>query len=140
MSHTFSICPSCHSLNKVDSDKALQKTATCGKCQAPLALHGLMSHVNEADFERIIAKSDIPVIVDFWASWCGPCRMYGPEFERASSMNKNAVFLKIDTEANPQLSAKLGIRGIPCTVVFKNGKEVRRQAGAMSAEQVGSLI
>jgi thioredoxin 2 len=140
MSHTFAICPSCHSLNKVDADRALQKAATCGKCQAPLQLHGLMSHASAEDFQRILAKSDIPVVVDFWASWCGPCRMYGPEFERASTLHKNAVFLKIDTEANPQLSQQLGIRGIPCTIVFKNGKEVRRQAGAMSAEQVGSLL
>jgi len=139
MSHTFTACPQCHALNKAQSDKALKGEAVCGKCQTKLNFHGLVSPVNSSDFQRIIQQSDLPVVVDFWASWCGPCRSYGPEFEKASR-STNAVFLKIDTEAEQALSAQLGIRGIPCTIVFQNGREIKRQAGAMSAAQVSSWV
>jgi thioredoxin 2 len=140
MDHTFTVCPHCDSLNKLNSSEALTKTPICGKCGKNISLHGLVSEVNTKNFQRIIAKSDVPVIVDFWASWCGPCKMYGPEYEKASKENLNTVFLKINTEAEQQLSAQMGIRGIPCTVVFKNGKEVKRQPGAMTSNQVGNLI
>lgn len=140
MNHTFSVCPKCNALNKVESDKALQGKAVCGKCQAGLQMNGLVSEVSTEDFRRIISKSDVPVVVDFWASWCGPCKMYGPEFQKASTTNTDAVFLKISTETEQMLSAELGIRGIPCTIMFKNGKEIKRQAGAMNASQVGSWI
>ncbi len=140
MSHTFSVCKNCQSLNKADSDRALKGEAVCGKCGKSLSFHGLVSEVSTEDFRRIIKKSDIPVIVDFWASWCGPCKMYGPEFEKASRMDKNAVFLKVNTETEQLLSSELGIRGIPCTIIFSGGKEVRRESGAMSAQQISSLV
>ncbi len=140
MSHTLTVCPKCKSLNKVLIEKALSNQALCGKCQQNLSLHGLVTEVNTEDFRRIINASDKPVVVDFWASWCGPCKVYGPEFQKASVENHNAVFLKISTEAEQQISAELGIRGIPCTILFKNGKEVARQAGAMSVEQVKQFV
>lgn len=139
MSHTYTVCSSCHGLNKVDAQKGLSGQAVCGKCQSRLPLHGLVTNVNNENLHRILAKSDIPVVVDFWADWCGPCKMYGPEFEKASS-NTNAVFLKVNTEEEQSLSAQLGIRGIPCTVIFKNGREVRRQAGAMNSGQLKKMI
>ena len=80
------------------------------------------------------------VYVDIWASWCGPCQMYGPEFEKASLLNPGAVFLKVNTETEAELGQEFGIRGIPLTIIFKNGKEVRRQAGAMQASEVGTLL
>lgn len=140
MSHTFAVCSQCHALNKIDSDRALKGEALCGKCQRPLTFHGLVSEVSTEDFRRLIAKSDVPVVVDFWASWCGPCKVYGPEFERASRELKNAVWIKVNTETEQQLSQELGIRGIPCTIVFSGGKEIRRQSGAMSASQLSSFV
>ena len=140
MSHTFSVCQRCNSINKVSTDKALANQAVCGKCGSNLKLHGLVTNVTAENFQRILKASDKPVIVDFWAEWCGPCKMYGPEFEKASKTTPGAVFLKVNTETEQALSGQLGIRGIPCTIVFKNGKEVHRQAGAMSAAQVTQIV
>jgi thioredoxin 2 len=130
MNQTFNQCPACHSLNKVLIEKALENKAICG----------LVSEVNSKNFQKILSLADKPVVVDFWASWCGPCRVYAPEYERASKENQNAIFLKINTEEEQQLSAAFGIRGIPCTLIFKNSKEVKRQSGAMSADQLKSFI
>lgn len=138
MSHTFAACSNCHAVNKIQIDKS--DKAVCGKCKQQIKFHGLVSEVNSDDFNKILRSSDKPVIVDFWASWCGPCKMYGPEFEKASLRNHNAVFLKINTETEAELSGRLGIRGIPCTIIFKDGKEIKRQAGAMNAEGVNQIL
>ncbi len=140
MNHTYSVCVKCSSLNKVNAETALKKTPVCGKCGADLPMHGLVTQASTTDFERIMTKSEKPVVVDFWASWCGPCKMYGPEFEKASRENPDTVFLKINTETEQMLAAKFGIRGIPCTILFQNGKEVRRQSGAMNSAQVKQFI
>lgn len=137
---TLTVCNACDALNKIDSAKALTKTPVCGKCGKEIHLHGLVSEVNADQLKRIVAKSDKPVIVDFWASWCGPCKTYGPEFESASKQNDRAVFLKVNTEANQRLSGELGIRSIPCTIIYQGGKEVRRQNGAMNAQQINQLV
>lgn len=140
MSKTFSQCPKCNALNKISTEKAIHKAPVCGKCGADLSMHGLVSDVNTANFRKILSMAEGPVVVDFWASWCGPCRSYAPEYQKASIQNTHAVFLKINTELEQQVSAEYGIRGIPCTILFKNGIEVKRQSGAMSADQVKQFI
>lgn len=140
MSTTFSECPKCHSLNKILTEKALEKTPLCGKCGSDLILHGLVSEVSSANFNRIISKAEGKVIVDFWASWCGSCRSYAPEYQKASLQNHNAIFLKINTETEQEIASRFQIRGIPCTIIFQNGKELKRQSGAMSAEQIKSFL
>mgnify|MGYP006189063293 CR=1 FL=1 len=138
MSYTYAACKKCHAVNRIMIDKA--RSAVCGKCKAPIEFHGLVSEVTSSEFQKILRSSDKPVIVDFWASWCGPCQMYGPEFEKASTENTEAVFLKVNTETESALSGQLGIRGIPCTIIFKDGKEIKRQAGAMDSRGVNSFL
>lgn len=140
MSTTFAECPKCHSLNKLASEKALEKTPVCGKCGSELHLHGLVSEVTSDGFKKILNNAQGPVVVDFWASWCGPCRSYAPEYQKASVQNQQAVFLKVNTETEQQLAGAFNIRGIPCTILFKNGQEVRRQSGAMSADQIRMFL
>lgn len=140
MGHSLSVCGRCGSLNRFELNKAKSKEAVCGKCGQPLPMHGAVTSVGEADFWRILDKADKPVVVDFWASWCGPCRVYGPIFQEASLKTDRAIFLKLDTEANPNLSAQLGIRGIPATILFHNGQEIRRQAGVMPVESLLAFI
>lgn len=140
MNTHFSECTVCQALNKISAEKAITQKPICGKCGKNLSLQGLVSNVNTQNFRKIIAKAELPVVVDFWASWCGPCRTYGPEYEKASLQNKENLFLKINTESEQQLSSELGIRGIPCTILFKAGKEIRRQSGVMNASQIKEFL
>lgn len=123
-------CTSCHAVNRIPADR-LADAPRCGRCKASL-LPDAPVDVSEATFDKLISRSDVPVVVDFWAAWCGPCKMMAPVFAKtAGEMRGRALFVKVDTEQAPQVSARLGIRSIPTLAVFKQGKELARQAGAM---------
>lgn len=140
MSYTFSVCASCEAVNRVDSEKAIKQTPTCGKCGNKLPIHSLVSEVSANGLRKLLAKADKPVIADFWASWCGPCKAYAPKFSAAALNLRDAVFVKLNTEVFPALSNDLGIRGVPTTVVFKNGREYRRQSGVIPENAIPQLL
>ena len=126
------VCPQCNATNRVPRDK-LHAELNCGKCQVPL-LTAHPENLGEVAFNAQLVKSDIPIVVDFWAPWCGPCRMMAPAFEKVSQdMQGRARFVKVNTEAEQDLAAKFNIRSIPTLAVFSGGREIARQPGAMSA-------
>lgn len=123
-------CPTCAAINRVP-DARLDDHPNCGKCHSPL-LPGKPVDLNSARFDTFIGRSGLPVVVDFWASWCGPCKMMAPVFaQTASDLATRARFAKVETEAEQALAARYGIRSIPTLAIFRNGQEIARQAGAM---------
>ena len=128
------VCPQCLTKNRVPEER-LQEQPACGQCKAVL----LPDHpvaLDDAGFDRYVQGTELPVVVDFWAAWCGPCRMMAPQFEQAARLLPGVRFVKVDTEVARQTSARLGIRSIPTLMVFKNGREVARQSGVMQASQL----
>ena len=126
------VCPHCDSVNRLPAAKDA-RTAKCGKCHKPL-FTGQPLPASTAGFLKQIERNDIPVVADFWADWCGPCHAMAPAYARAAAeMEPRMRFLKVDTEAEPALSAKYQIRSIPTLIVFRNGQIVAQRAGAMDA-------
>jgi thioredoxin 2 len=125
-------CPHCLAVNRVP-DARLGDAPKCGQCGKAL-LPGQPVELTAASFDRFIARAGLPVLVDFWADWCGPCKMMAPVFQQvAGELASQVRFAKVDTEAHPQVSMRHHIRGIPTLILFRNGAEVARTSGAMDA-------
>jgi thioredoxin 2 len=137
MSHV--VCPHCNAVNRMPADKPAAQ-GKCGRCHQPL-FDGHPASASATSFDAQISKSDIPVVVDFWAEWCGPCKAMAPHFEQvAHELEPNYRFLKVDTEAEPELAARYNIRSIPTLMVFRKGEMIAQQAGAMDANSLRSWI
>lgn len=129
MTKRIGICNNCNALNRFDDEKS---SAVCGSCKKPLAIDTPYQNVTSGQLRDLIAKSPLPVVVDFWAEWCGPCRAFAPTFEAtAKQMNQQFVFVKLDTEHEREAAGQHGIRGIPTIALFAGGQEKARQSGAM---------
>ncbi|MDD2789642.1 MAG: thioredoxin TrxC [Sulfurimonas sp.] len=133
------VCPHCLSVNNVPQKDSYTK-ANCGKCKKSL-LDTKPIELTNTNFDEVIVNSDILVIVDFWAPWCGPCKMMGPNFEKAAAkFPLKTLFAKVNTENEQNLGARFGIRSIPTLILFKNSKEVHRVSGALDEASLSRIV
>lgn len=129
------VCPRCDATNRVLAAR-LADGAACGQCREPL-FTGRPVELGEAAFERHVGRGDLPVLADFWAAWCGPCKVMAPQLALATAQLEPQVrVVKVDTDAEQRLAARLGIQAIPTLALFRGGREVARHAGAMGAQDL----
>jgi len=134
-------CPSCGTTNRLRYE-GLGRNTRCPKCQTALPRPNEPIDVQSTgDFDAAVQHSSVPIVVDFWAAWCGPCRMVAPEIRKAADhLAGRALVLKVDTDANPELSSRFGIRSIPTIGVFSNGREVNRVSGVRAAAAIEAMV
>ena len=136
------VCPSCGAVNRAPQARLTAGARpVCGRCKEDIFKGKPIEIETVEAFERMIERNDIPVVVDFWADWCGPCKMMAPHFATATrDMEPQMRFAKLDTEALPDVAARFNIRGIPTMILFHGGREVARQSGAMDAASIERWI
>ena len=133
------VCTHCQTTNRIQDDR-LSDGPKCGRCKEPL-FSGHPIALTQETFDRHLASDGLPLVVDFWAEWCGPCRMMAPAYEQAAARLEPRVRLaKLDTEAAPEIAGRYSIRGIPTLIAFRNGREVARQSGAMDLGGITSWV
>jgi len=135
MSHLHVVCPHCTAVNRIPAER-LVAHPKCGKCGQQL-FTGKPVELSQSTFQKHLQKNDIPLLIDFWAPWCGPCKMMGPAFaEAATQLEPRIRLAKVNTEVEQHLGAQLNIRSIPTMVLFQNGVEKVRQSGAMNSSGI----
>lgn len=140
MSHAIHVvCPACDQVNRIAADRPANQ-AVCGRCKARL-FEGRPVELDDARFEKHVSRSDLPIIVDFWAPWCGPCRSMEPVFERATrDLEPRARFVKVNVDENPGAAGRLGVRGIPALFAIKSGRVEAQHAGLADASLLASWV
>lgn len=139
MEKIHAVCPGCQTVNSVLTER-IRQNPVCAKCATPL-LPSLPLELTDQTFDRFISRSTLPVLVDFWAPWCGPCKMMAPAFaQAAAALQGQAILAKMDTEAQRTVPSRFNIQSVPSLVLFRQGRETARTAGAMPAAQLQAWV